>query len=494
MTMKAQAYTAVRWTTFVTAARVALQTIQLIVLARLISPQDFGLMAMIVTVTAFIQMFSDLGINQSILQDQNISQKTLSALYWLNLAVGVLMTVIVAASAPALASFYSEPALAAPLAACSLSFVLLALGQQVKVLTEKRLDFKSVAMIELASAIISTVATLVSAYMGAGVYALVLGVLLLTGGNSILYLLFARNGWRPGFDFDLKEAGRHARVGLYLLGTSLANTATVQLDVIIVGRMLGSAALGAYSVPRELCLKAMYATNPIITRVGMPIISRAQGDKDLLRRVYLQTIRMTSSVNFPIYMAIALFRHETTYLLFGEKWAASADLLGMLAIWGMFRSLGAPIGILLYGTGNSKLALKQSIGVMVAIIPMCFLGAVWGTMGVAIALTLFYFIFINVLWAIVVKPLTGATFLQYSDQWVRPLLTAVLACGIASTVWLLDLPQIPHLIGGLVLGGIAYLALSWFTNRAWCDAIFHLTGLDRMASSYLQTLFRSNRS
>lgn len=477
MTMKNQAFSAVRWTTAVTVGRVVLQTLQLIVLARLISPQDFGLMAMILTVTAFIQLFADLGVSNSIIHAREISREVLSTLYWLNVLVGALLAGAVWAASPWIAQFYGEPALAAPLALAGLSFLLLALGQQIKVLAEKRLAFRPVAAVEMVAALASTIVTIAAAYSGFGVYSLVAGVLVLAGGNSLLYWLFARDGWWPGLHLRISEARPHLHSGLYLLGTSLANTATVQADVILVGRLLGSTALGFYTVPRELCLKIMFATNPIVTRVGTPLIAQAQGDPGLLRRVYLSTIRMTSSVNFPIYGAIAAYRQEVVELVFGPAWSASADLLGLMAVWGMFRALGNPVGSLLYGTGRSRLALAQSVTVTILIVPAVLVGSIWGPHGVAAALTLFYVAFTFGVWWFVVRPITGAGIWTYSEQWATPLLVTLLACVISlASVHTLS-STFPRLAIGLPVGVLAYLGFSWLINRKWCLAMWGLVGL-----------------
>lgn len=480
MTVKTAAYSAVRWTTAATVSRVLLQTLQLMVLTRLLPPQDFGLMAMITSVTAFIQLFSDLGINNSILQARFITQRVLSTLYWVNLLIGFFLSAAVAAVSPWIAAFYNAQGLETPLMLCALSFTFLALGQQVRVLAEKRLDFRSVAAVEVTSAVVSVIVAIAVAYFGGGVYALVAAVLTLTASNSILYLLFTRNGWYPHLVFNLGEALSHIHKGVLLLGTSIANTATMQLDIIIVGRVLGSTMLGIYSVPRELTLKAMLATNPIITRVGTALIAQAQDDKYFLKRVYLSTIRMTSSINFPLYAFIALFRQDVSLVVFGPNWVATADLLGILALWGMFRSLGNPVGILLYGTGRAWLALQQSIGVMALIIPTVLIGTHWGPQGVGVALTLFYFAFVTVVWAVVVRPMTHASLLEYSEQWLRPFLCTAIACLVASPPLLVELPALVRLALGLATGGIAYLGASWLLNRTWCDAMLTLLNADRL--------------
>lgn len=477
MTVKAEAFSAVRWTTFVTVGRVVLQTLQLIVLARLISPQDFGMMAMILSVTAFIQLFADLGVSTTIIYTREISKEVLSTLYWLNVLMGALLSALVWLASPWVARFYGAPGLEVPLTLAGSSFFLLAIGQQVKVLAEKRLAFRPIAMVELASATVSTVLAIVTAYLGGGVYSLVLGVIALAAGNSALYFLFVRDGWLPGMHFRIREASANLRAGLYLLATSLANTAALQADVMIVGRILGGAALGFYTVPRELCLKVMFATNPIVTRVGTPLIAKAQNDKTMLRKVYLATIRTTSAINFPIYAAIAVFRHEVIELVFGPNWAQSADLLGIMAVWGMFRALGNPVGSLLYGTGNARLALVQSLTVAVTIVPTIYLGSMWGTNGVALALTIFYVIFTLAIWRFVVKPITGAGFIEYNEQWITPLIVTILT---AMAAWVAAYPwenTLVRLFIGLSTGGVTYLLLSWFLNRLWCDAMLGMIGI-----------------
>lgn len=474
--VKTRAMSAVRWTTFVTSARVVLQSLQLFVLARLLTSQDFGMMAMVLTVTAFVQLFADLGVSSVIIHARQISDEVLSTLYWLNLSMGAALSLMIAAASPALAAMLGDPRVAAPLALAGCSFFALALGQQLKVLAEKRLEFRTVAIVELASAIISTTLAITSAFMGAGVYSLVIGILSLSLGNSIFYWIFARSDWRLGFHFRFSEAKPYLVSGMHLLGTSLANTASLQIDVFIVGRMLGSTLLGFYSVPRELCLKVMMATNPIVTRVGTPLMAEVQNDKARIQRVYLMTVAMTSAINWPVYGFIAAFRHDVITIALGERWAPSADLLAVFAAWGMFRSISNPVGSLLYGTGHSRLALAQSLAVTVTLAITVAIAAKYGTMTAAVALAAYYLLFIFALWVWVLRPITGAPFLLFNRQWVVPGIvtaaSAAIALGIAEPIH----AAIPRLVVGLLTGGLCYMGLSWVINRDWVHSMMALAG------------------
>lgn len=459
--------------------RVILQTLQLIVLSRLIAPADFGVMAMVLSVTAFVQFFADLGVSTTIIYTRDISRSVLSTLYWLNVSTGLVLSVIVWMVSGLVADFYKTPNLEWPLALAGLSFTFLSLGQQYKVLGEKRMAFKHISISELASAFISTALTIVSAAFGAGVYSLVIGILSLALCNSLFYFLFARGGWLPSLIFRPREALPFLKGGMYLLGTTLANTASVQADIIILGRLVGDTALGFYSIPRELSLKLMYATNPIITRVGTSLMAQAQGNKDLLRRIYLSTILMTSSINFPIYGAMAAFRHETVDILFGPQWAPSGDLLGVLALWGMFRSLGAPIGSLLYGTGQVRLALIQSLTVAVFLVLTVLISGQWGTFGAACGLTVFYFCFVFALWPSVIHPSTGAGLWEYTKQWFVPFVLVAIVVVVALAAASPFTQSLMRLFVGLSVGGLTYLLLSWYFNREWCYAVLKLAGIRR---------------
>ncbi len=479
MSVKGRAIAAVRWTSLATAGRVLLQTLQIFALARLLSQHDFGLMAMVLSVTAFVQLFADLGVSSVIIHSRQISDDALSSLYWLNVAVGAVMTVLIALLSPSLAAFLGDPRAALPLALAGCSFLFLALGQQIKVLAEKRLEFRTIAIVELSSAALSTLVAIVAAWHGAGVYSLVAALLIVSGGNSLLYWIFARTDWRLRLHFRWADARPYLSSGMYLLGTSLANTASVQIDILIVGRLLGSTMLGIYSVPRELCLKVMMATNPIITRVGTPLLAEVQHDKARIRRVYLTTLAMTSAINFPIYAFIAAFRHDVALLALGPRWTGAADLLGMFALWGMFRSIGNPIGSLLYGTGRSKLALVQALSVTVTLAIAVVIAAGWGTMGVAIGMTLFYLCFALAVWAGVVRPLTDAGFVEYNRQWLMPLVASAAAAAVATAVAMPVSDSFVRIIVGGIAGGLVYLSVSWIINRTWLRSMLALVGRRR---------------
>lgn len=474
MSLKLQTFSAVRWTTLAVLGRSALSFLQMAILARLLAPADFGLMALIMAVTAFAQIFSDMGVSNAIIHHQRVSQEELSSLYWLNVLAssGMMFSVMLASSA--VARFYDAPALQPVLMVVSISFLMSALGQQLRVVAEKEMRFAALARIELIAAVFGFMIAVAWALVWPSVYALVAGLMASGAMLTILSWRNLANGWRPMMRLRLREIRHFLAFGGYMVANNLVNTFNAQADIFIGGRLLTASALGIYSLPRDLSLRVGSAINPIVTRVGLPVMAKAQHDKVFLKNVYLKTLRMTASVNFPIYMALAVFAPEVVTLIFGEKWNDAAPLLRILALWGMFRSTGNPVGSLTFAVGRADLAFKWNMGLLLVVAPLLWLGGQYGPKGMALSLLLLAFGLSVPAWYVLVRPLCGARFFEYYDQMLRPLVVALLSSGMAyAMAWPFD-NTIARLGIGLSVGASAYLVLSRWLNGSWFNAMGEL--------------------
>ena len=331
MSLKQQTFTAVRWTSLAMVGKSALQFVQVAILARLLMPADFGLMAMVLAVMVFVQVFTDMGVSNAIIHHQNISKNQLSSLYWLNVTVAAILMLLLMASSELIGTLlFQQPGLQPVLAALSVSIFLTALGQQLRVVAEKNLRFAVLAKIEITAALAGFVCAITWAWMAPSANALVAGMLVNSAVQTALLWLFTANGWRPAFRLQLGEIQQFLKFGGYMIANNFVNSINLQIDVLIAGRFFPAAALGAYSLPRNLSLTIAGVINPVITRIGFPLMAKAQGDKEFLKLVYLKTLRMTASVNFPIYIGMAVFSKESIFFLFGERWSGSAHLLVFL--------------------------------------------------------------------------------------------------------------------------------------------------------------------
>lgn len=475
MTLKQKTFSAVRWTTLAMVGKVGFQFLQIVVLARILAAEDFGLMAIVVAVISFAQIFSDMGVSSAIIHRQHITRERLSSLYWLNVVASAALMLAIMGSSQLLARYYHSPRLEPMLVFISLHFLINSLGQQLRVLAEKNMLFSELSKIELSAALLGFIVAVSSAFLGAGVWSLVAGLISSTTLNTMLCWSILARGWRPLLRLHFAEIRDFVRFGGYVMGNNILNALNSNADLFIGGRILGAAALGAYSLPRELSLRLAGVVNPIVTRVGLPVMAKSQLDKEFLKTVYLKTMLVTASVNFPIYIALAVFAPEAVELFFGARWHESAPLLRMLAIWGMFRSIGNPVGSLIFAVGRADLAFKWNLGFMIFILPVVWIGAQYGTYGLACALLLLVLGGQIPNWYILVHPLCGASFSEYFRQFAYPLLCSVLAAIPAyfSVIYLVDVPA--RLIVGLTVGAISYIALSYRLNRVWVDLIFQLS-------------------
>jgi O-antigen/teichoic acid export membrane protein len=279
-------------------------------------------------------------------------------------------------------------------------------------------------------------------------------------------------------------AGRqHFRYGGFLAAEGLASNLVRQSDVFVGGLFLNAGSIGLYSVPRDLNMRIAMIVNPIITRIGFPLMSRMKSDKPRLRVLYLQALKMTASVNFPIYLAMVILAPDIVQLLYGARWAAATPYLRILAAWGLIRSLGNPVGSLLYATGRAEFAFWWNVGLLAVSAAAFWLGSIlYGVMGLTLAALLIQVLLFWPIWKFMVHPACGASFRDYMTNIAPPLLVGVTASSLA---WLsvgpLD-PGLERLVMGCTVGGVAYGALSLIFNRTWADAMREILSRPRRAS------------
>lgn len=484
MSIRQQTFTAVRWTTFAMLSKAVLMLLQVAVLARLLVPGDFGLMALVAAVIAFAQIFSDMGISNAIIHRQKISQEVLSSLYWLNVSASTLLMLVLMLLSPYIATWYHEPRMQPILMLVSSSFLIIALGQQLRVIAEKNMRFQQLAVIELAASLLGFVASVIVAFAGGGVYALVAGMLTGALVATVLAWWVLADGWRPLWRLRLGEVREFLGFGAYMLGFSLTNTVNMQADILIGGRVLGTGSLGAYSLPKELSLRLAMIINPIVTRVGFPVMAQVQGDKARLKAIYLKTLLMTASINFPLYFLIAVFAPEIVAIMFGHQWQESVPLLRILALWGLVRSTGNPVGSLVFAIGRAKWMFLWSLGQMLFWVPTFWIGAKFGVHGLAIALLMSVSVSAVAMWYVLVRPSCGAKFTEFSKQFLAPFIISVLAAVAGFwAAWPFEI-SVLRLGAGLFIGGLVYLLLSRWLNRTWFAAVTELL-LGRVRSAKL---------
>lgn len=475
MSLKKATFSASRWTALSTALVTAVQILQTSILARMLLPGEFGLMAVAAAVIAVLTLVVDLGLSQALIHFDDVPVSHRSSIFWLNMLLAFGLMVALSVAAPMVARLYHTDSLAPLLSWISLVFPLSALGQQLRALAAKDLKFDTLARIEISAAVVACVCAIAAALLHAGVYALAIAVLASAGTSSLLAWLMLPRDFRPAWHFRLGETRAYLRFGGYLVGESIASAFHRNADVFAGGLIVGANAMGVYSVPRDLSLRVATGINSIVTRVGFPVMAQVKHDRARLKSIYLQTLRMTASVNFPVYVALGLFAKEIVALLYGPQWRGAVIYLQILAAWGLVRSTGSPVGSLIYATGRTRRAFWWNVALLL-MLPVLYWAGVrgYGLPGLAATAVILQLLLLVPSWHFLVRPSCGAALTEFLAQFWAPLFCAL----VAGTVGWLCAHGLPHgtlrLAVGGILGGMIYLATSWLLNRQWVDAMLEL--------------------
>lgn len=477
MSLRETAFAASRWTTTALLIRALLQVAQTMILARLLAPADFGLMAIAGATYSIAMLFVDMGLSNALIHFPHPKQSALSTLYWLNLATAVLIALTFMLLAWPLSHVYRQPGLLSVMLLIALAMPIGAAGQQFRVVAEKELRFNKLAVIEVVASTTGFITAVTVAMLKGGVYALVAAILI-SGivSNALAWLLLSK-GLRPSSSFTLTEVKPYLEYGSYRLGDALFNSIQSQADLLIGGALVGSHAMGVYAVPRDLVQKlANTVVNPVVTRVGLPVMASVQHDRAALKSVYLQTLRMTSSVNFPVYATLAVWADDAVAILLGPHWQQAVPYMRLLAVWGMIRSTGNPVGSLVYATGHVRHAFWWNFSMLIAVPIVLWFGLKQqGTHGLAVAMLLTQLLIFYPLFRFLVHPTCGASFAEYIWQLLPPLAATTVAVAIGFTfsrffplnLWL-------RLGTGGALTICTYVAASFALNRSWLRAMSEL--------------------
>ena len=329
---------------------------QLSILARILDPKTFGEIAILMIVIGFAQAFMDMGVSNAIIHRQAITHSQLSSLYWLNLFAGLVLSTIVYLMAPYIAIFYKEPALQHPMKLLALVFLVVAFGNQYRILCQKELQFNIMAIIDIVSAIAALVVAISSAFNNFGIYTLVLAMLTQASVSSASYLVVGlRTHHVPSLTFNHNELKGFYSFGLYQMGERAINYISANIDKLLIGKMLGMEAVGFYNMAWQLIIFPLGKINPIVNNVAFPIYAKIQTDSESLNNYYSITVKSLSIVTIPLLAFLSIFSAEIVLAFFGSGWDVTANLVTLLALVGILKALGNPGGAILLSKGYANI-------------------------------------------------------------------------------------------------------------------------------------------
>lgn len=438
MSLGRAGFSAAKWTATSSVCSAVLQIVQLSILARILSPADYGLMAMVMFLVGFAQAYADMGLSNAIVYRQDATPEELSSLYWANILASWIVFAGVLSLMPFAVLLYDAPQLYIYVPLAASVFLFTPFGQQFQTLLQKELHFQTLAMVEIGAAATSLFVAYIFAAHGFGVVALIFGQLSAATITTLSFVIIGWSRWRPAFHFRWRDLDGYLSFGLYQMGERSLNFIASRTDQILIASILGHAALGYYSVAWNLVIQPVSKINPILTRVSFPLFARVQSENERLKRGYTMLLWIVAIVNAPILLGCAATAERLVPLLLGEKWMAAVPLVQILAIAGLLRCIGNPVGSLLLAMGRADLGFKWDLLAFLFQIPGVCLGAyVAGVYGVALSVAFLAGISIPGMYFLIVRTLLGPCL---PDFVMSVLPGVVLATAMAVVVSLL--PQV----------------------------------------------------
>jgi len=425
-----------------------LQAVTRVILARLLGPREFGLVGMATVVTGVVGLFRELGLASAIVQRKDLAERHRSSGFWLNIATGVVLCALGLAVAPLGARIFHEPRVGGIAQVLSVTFIISSAAIVQEALLRRSLRFRDLAVRDLVGIAAGGVTGITLALLGFGVWALVWGsVASATVSTIVLWLL---GDWRPRLCFDRASAGELFGFGSKILGTGLINYAIRNIDYLVVGRILGAAALGLYALAYRMLLLPLEQVTRVVCAVLFPALSHLQRDDEMVRKGHLKAVTYVAAVALPLEAGIFTIAPEAIPTLLGPQWTDAILPARILCLVAALESIGAPVWTAVDAKGRPDVSFKWSCGLVGFQVVAILIGVRHGIVGVAAAITAV---------SVVAFPVgQSISFRFIGTKWRdlgRALAPSVLGAGLMVAVML---PLQNHLASSVV-GGPARLVL-----------------------------------
>jgi O-antigen/teichoic acid export membrane protein len=368
-----------------------------IIVARLLGPKAYGLIAMTTVFTGFAMLFSDLGLSAAIVQRVNLEKRHLDTAFWINVVSGFFMTALMAALAPLVATFYHEPRLTWITVVIAFQFSLIGLDVVQQALIRRAMRFRALAGIRITSTAVGGITGLTMAFAGMGVWSLVAQPLCSSLFRVLLLWKAAR--WRPSLSFDVTAGKELFGFSGYLLSSYIVNYWARNADNLLVGRFIGAQALGVYSRAYTLMLLPLNQVTLVVSQVMTPALCSIQQDRIRVKRSYLKAVSIVALITFPVMTGLFVTSERLIMVLLGKQWIDVIPIFKILCGVGLIQSISGTFAWIYHSQARTALMFRMTVLGSLGCIIAFVIGIRWGVLGVAWAYCIFSLVWWYPVWA-----------------------------------------------------------------------------------------------
>ncbi len=458
--LRARLFSGLRW-------KVGSQTLQqvlnlgsAVVMARLLSPEDFGLLSMASVFTGIVYVVLDLGLGAALVQRKTLEPEQISSVFWMNIAVGLSLSLLGILLSWPIANFYQTPAVQLVISALACCFFIAALGSTQEALLTRQMHFRALEFRRMFSHLVGIGISLLMAWMGWGVWSLVGRIAIASLVGTLL--LWHVSSWRPSWQFRWSDVRQLSGFSNDVLGGNLLGYVGRNADNLLIGRFLGVVELGFYNMAYNLMTAPLDRIAQVLAGVLFPALSRQQEDLIKVKQSWFRANQLVAGVITPLVLGLILMAPQFVQVVYGEKWLPAVPVLQILAVRALVEGLKALDGTVLMAIGQTRLRLNL-IALSVGVAVMSFIiGIPFGIQGVALSFTGFTSL-ISMVGLLLTLHCLNSNFVDYFLNLRGILLaTAGMAAGVLTLkmLWLGSAGGL--LMVSIFLGGILYLSLLQF--------------------------------
>lgn len=350
-----------KWNSISQLFKIGIQLVNVVYLAKIIPPTEYGIMAMALVILNLGILLRDLGTSAAIIQKKTLNHNLINTVFWLNTLMGCGLAIITCLTSPLIAKVYNQPELIPVLIMLSITFPLSSCAAAHLALMERESRFKKVSIIEVSSALVSVIFAVVLANIGYGVYSLVMQAIVLNLMSAIQF--WRASTWRPSFKnmIDIDEIkgiiGFSANLSLF----NFINYFSRNADNFMIGKFMSATILGCYSLAYRIMLFPLQSLTFIVTRSLYPVLSQHQDDTKRISKTYLNCVFIIVLITAPLMSGLAILSTPFIILVFGHQWILTASILKWLAPTAVIQSVLSTSGSVFMAKGRTDILMKLGI-------------------------------------------------------------------------------------------------------------------------------------
>ena len=425
MDLKKTALGGVKWTALSSFTSSIVKLIQVAILTRFLSKEDFGIIAIAILFISFTRIFLDMGLSTAIMHKQDISKKHYSSLFWLNIITGIVLTIILVLAAPLVANYYNDDILTPIIQLLSLNIFFSSLGRQSRTIRHKEMNFKFMSIVENSTAILALIIVVVLAMNGFGVYALVYSTMFEIIFSNLFYLI---NGIYKdnniSFHFKFSETKSYLSIGVYQLGSSILDYFAREIDVILISTAFGKETLGAYSLCKRIVQMLYGVITPILLKVATPMMAKLQDSKKEMSRTFIKMLNIVSIINFPVFALVALLSPLILKIVYGDSYVEYSLILSFLAGVYAIAAVAGSVSAIQIALGRTDIGLYWTIYRIISNGIILYIGSLFSPTVMVIVLFISAIINLYPFWIIQVKPMLNLSFKALIKPMVYPFVSS----------------------------------------------------------------------